>query len=60
MIRRLDVALRSDLAVAPVDRGLALFEAAMMTRCASLPREHRAFLGTMPVPPASALPANEV
>jgi hypothetical protein len=37
VIRRLDDALRSDLAAAPVDRGLALFEAAMMTRCAASP-----------------------
>src|SRR5688572_26319777 len=40
LIRRLDAALRSDLAAVPVDRGLALFEAAMMTRCAVLPTDH--------------------
>jgi hypothetical protein len=34
VIRRLDDALRSDLAAVPVDRGLGLFEAAMMSRCA--------------------------
>lgn len=37
MIRRLDVALRAELAAAPIDRSLALFEAAMMARCASPP-----------------------
>jgi hypothetical protein len=39
VIRRLDDALRSDLAAAPVDRALALFEAAMMTRCAVPPTD---------------------
>jgi hypothetical protein len=39
VIRRLDDALRSDLAAAPVDRRLALFEAATMSRCATAPSE---------------------
>jgi hypothetical protein len=37
MIRRVDVALRTELAAAPIDRSLALFEAAMMGRCAASP-----------------------
>ncbi len=37
MIRRIDVAMRSELSAAPIDRSLALFEAAMMGRCAALP-----------------------
>jgi len=37
MIRRVDVALRTELAAAPIDRSMALFEAAMMSRCAASP-----------------------
>ena len=39
MIRRIDVALRTELAAAPVDRSTALFEAAMMARCAASPTQ---------------------
>jgi hypothetical protein len=40
MIRRIDVVVRTELAAAPLDRSLALFEAAMMARCAALPRHN--------------------
>lgn len=40
MIRRVDIALRAELAAAPIDRSLSLFEAAMMGRCALLPTEN--------------------
>ncbi len=39
MIRRVDVALRTELAAAPIDRSMALFEAAMMARCAASPTQ---------------------
>lgn len=49
MIRRVDIALRAELAAAPIDRSLALFEAAMMARCALLPTEN-AGRGRAPAP----------
>jgi len=39
MIRRVDVALRMELAASPIDRSLALFEAAVMARCAASPTQ---------------------
>ncbi len=40
MIRRVDAALRSELAAAPLDRSMALFEAAVMARCAASPTQN--------------------